>query len=119
MNISGQEEPGQDERLGDQAAGEDQDVQEADRGGRGDRRPQPGQVQESPAGTGGDGGKGKAGRSTDTVLDFRIDDGLRISENGFGTLLSKTVEESVKQILFRKSNFNSICFDFGKRHFLQ
>ena len=46
----GREEPGEDGRAGHQAAGEDQDVQEADRGGRGDRRPQPGQVQKGPAG---------------------------------------------------------------------
>merc|ERR1712107_777079 len=39
-----------------QAAGQDQDLQEADRVGRGDRRPQPGQVQEGPAGAGGDRG---------------------------------------------------------------
>ena len=51
--LSGQEEPGQDERPRQQAAGQDQDLQEADRGGRGDRRPQPGQVQEGPAGAGG------------------------------------------------------------------
>ena len=70
MNISGQEEPRQDERLGDQAAGKDQDLQEADRGGRGDRCPQLGQVQEGPAGAGGDGGARKAGRSSDAILDF-------------------------------------------------
>ena len=46
----GREEPGEDGRAGHQAAGEDQDVQEADRGGRGDRRPQFGQVQKGPAG---------------------------------------------------------------------
>ena len=57
-NILGQEEPGQDERLGNKASGEDQDLQEADRGGRGDRGPQLGQVQEGAAGAGGDGGKG-------------------------------------------------------------
>ena len=48
--LFAQEEPGQDERPRQQAAGQDQDLQEADRGGRGDRRPQPGQVQEGPAG---------------------------------------------------------------------
>merc|ERR1712117_594112 len=52
----GQEEPGQDDRPGLQAAVQDQDLQAADRGGRGDRRPQPGQVQEGPAGAGGGGG---------------------------------------------------------------
>merc|ERR1712107_787973 len=36
-----QEEPGPHGRAGLQAAGQDQDLQEADRGGRGDRRPQP------------------------------------------------------------------------------
>merc|ERR1719266_132439 len=46
----GQEEPGQDDRARRQAAAEDQDLQEADRGGGGDRRPQPGQVQEGSAG---------------------------------------------------------------------
>merc|ERR1712117_546385 len=50
------EEPGQDDRPGLQAAVQDQDLQAADRGGRGDRRPQPGQVQEGPAGAGGGGG---------------------------------------------------------------
>merc|ERR1712117_877949 len=49
----GQEEPGQDDRPGLQAAVQDQDLQAADRGGRGDRRPQPGQVQEGPTGAGG------------------------------------------------------------------
>merc|ERR1712203_1262899 len=49
----GQEEPGQDDRPGLQAAVQDQDLQAADRGGRGDRRPQPGQVQEGPARAGG------------------------------------------------------------------
>merc|ERR1712107_393579 len=34
----------------------DQDLQAADLGGRGDRRPQPCQVQEGPAGAGGGGG---------------------------------------------------------------
>merc|ERR1712203_671642 len=38
------------------------DLQEADRGGRGDRRPQPGQVQEGPAGAGGDRGPCQAVR---------------------------------------------------------
>merc|ERR1719192_659457 len=52
----GQEEPGQDDRPGLQAAVQDQDLQAADRGGRGDRRPQPCQVQEGPAGAGGGGG---------------------------------------------------------------
>merc|ERR1712211_47057 len=52
----GQEEPGQDDRPGLQAAVQDQDLQAADRGGRGDRRPQPCQVQEVPAGAGGGGG---------------------------------------------------------------
>merc|ERR1712203_555386 len=52
----GQEEPGQDDRPGLQAAVQDQDLQAADRGGRGNRRPQPGQVQEGPAGAGGGGG---------------------------------------------------------------
>merc|ERR1712045_279289 len=64
----GQEEPGQDERPCQQAAGQDQDLQEADRGGRGDCRPQPGQVQEGPAGAGGDRGKGKACRGPDPSL---------------------------------------------------
>merc|ERR1712226_1125082 len=49
----GQEEPGQDDRPGLQVAVQDQDIQAADRGGRGDRRSQPCQVQEGPAGAGG------------------------------------------------------------------
>ena len=69
--LSGQEEPGQDERPCQQAAGKDQDLQEADRGGRGDCRPQPGQVQEGPAGAGGDGGKGQACRGPDPSLDHK------------------------------------------------
>merc|ERR1711918_135152 len=50
------EEPRSDVRPCQQAAVQDQDLQAADRGGRGDRRPQPGQVQEGPAGAGGGGG---------------------------------------------------------------
>ena len=45
-----------------QAAVQDQDLQAADRGGRGDRRPQPGQVQEGPAGAGGGRGARQACR---------------------------------------------------------
>merc|ERR1712039_1137188 len=52
----GQEEPGEDDGAGPEAAAEDPHGQAADRGGRGDRRPQPGQVQEGPAGAGGGGG---------------------------------------------------------------
>merc|ERR1711899_208992 len=40
----GQEEPGQDDRPGLQAAVQNQGLQAADRGGRGDRRPQPCQI---------------------------------------------------------------------------
>merc|ERR1711997_1134630 len=58
----GQEEPGGHERPHWQAAVKDQDLQEADRGGRGDRRPQPGQVQESSAGARGDRGSRQAVR---------------------------------------------------------
>merc|ERR1712055_604104 len=58
----GQEEPGQDDRPGRQAAVQDQDLQGTDRGGRGDRRPQPGQVQEGAAGAGGDRGESQARR---------------------------------------------------------
>merc|ERR1712127_1037419 len=47
------EEPGQDVRACQQVAGQDQDIQAADRGGRGDCRPQPGQVPQGPAGAGG------------------------------------------------------------------
>merc|ERR1719322_591308 len=50
----GQEEPGQDDRPGLQAAVQDQDLQAADRGGRGDRRPQPCQVPQGPAAARGD-----------------------------------------------------------------
>ena len=57
-----QEEPGQDHRPGGQAAAEDQVVQEADRGGGGDRRHQPGQVQEGSAGLRGGGGAQQAVR---------------------------------------------------------
>merc|ERR1712203_851089 len=46
----------------------DQDLQEADRGGRGDRRPQPGQVQEGPAGALRDRGALQARRGSDPPL---------------------------------------------------
>merc|ERR1712156_612188 len=55
-------EPGQDHRPGGQAAAEDQVIQEADRGGGGDRRHQPGQVQEGSAGLRGGGGAEQAVR---------------------------------------------------------
>merc|ERR1712062_581219 len=51
--MGGQEEPGPHVRPGLQAPAEDRNLQEADRGGRGDRRPQPGQVPQGPAGVGG------------------------------------------------------------------
>merc|ERR1712183_602126 len=56
------EEPGPHVRAGQQAAAEDQDLQEADRGGRGDRRLEPGQVPQGPAGAGGDRGPRQDGR---------------------------------------------------------
>merc|ERR1712158_288918 len=58
----GQEEPGPHVRPGLQAPAEDRNLQEADRGGRGDRRPQPGQVPQGPAGAGGDRGQSQDGR---------------------------------------------------------
>merc|ERR1739844_296096 len=58
----GQEEPGPHVRPGLQAPAEDRNLQEADRGGRGDRRPQPGQVPQGPAGVGGDRGLSQTGR---------------------------------------------------------
>merc|ERR1712039_1068137 len=42
------------------------------RGGGGDRRPQPGQVQEGSAGAGGDRGARQACRGSDALLDSRI-----------------------------------------------
>ena len=44
----GPQEPREDAGLDRPASGQDQVVQEADRGGGGDRRPQPGQVQAGP-----------------------------------------------------------------------
>ena len=44
----GPQEPREDAGPDRPAAGQDQVVQEADRGGGGDRRPQPGQVQAGP-----------------------------------------------------------------------
>ena len=41
-------------RAGGQTAEQGEVLQEADRGGRGDRRPQPGQVPQGPAGARGD-----------------------------------------------------------------
>merc|ERR1719479_627360 len=63
----GQEEPGPHVRPGLQAAAEDRNLQEADRGGRGDRRPQPGQVPQGPAGAGGDRGPCQDGRECSSL----------------------------------------------------
>merc|ERR1712001_586929 len=74
------------------AAAEDQDLQEADRGGRGDRRPQPGQVPQGSAGAGGErgpcqDGRGQAGRWI--LLNIRtqemIIDGDLATELDYGT----------------------------------
>merc|ERR1711934_1068176 len=55
-----EEEPGPHVRAGQQAPDEAQDLQAADRGGRGDRCPQPGQVPQGSAGAGGDRGESQA-----------------------------------------------------------
>merc|ERR1712242_885 len=66
------EEPGPHVRPGQQAAGQDQDLQEADRGGRGDRRPQPGQVPQGSAGAGGDRGPCQDGRDCSPRLPLSL-----------------------------------------------
>merc|ERR1712079_801756 len=69
-------------RPGQQAAGQDQDLQEADRGGRGDRRPQPCQVPQGSAGAGGDRGPRQDGRDCSPRLPLSLNT-PRISRFGY------------------------------------
>merc|ERR1712051_717868 len=48
LSGGGPQEPRADARAGGQAAEQGEELQEADRGGRGDRRPQPRQVPQGP-----------------------------------------------------------------------
>merc|ERR1712078_284105 len=69
--MGGQEEPGEDDGAGPEAAAEDPHLQAADRGGRGDCRPQPGQVQEGAAGVRGDRGEAEDVRGPDVQRQVR------------------------------------------------
>merc|ERR1712109_153128 len=82
LSGRGQEEPGPHVRPCQQAAGQDQDLQEANRGGRGDRRPQPGQVPQGSAGAGGDRGPCQDGRDCSPRLSLSLNT-PRISRFGY------------------------------------
>merc|ERR1712157_40424 len=62
LNFAQTEDKKNQDRMsaGQQAPDEAEDLQAADRGGRGDRRPQPGQVPQGPTGAGGDRGESQA-----------------------------------------------------------
>merc|ERR1712050_676960 len=100
----GQEEPGEDDGAGPEAAAEDPHLQAADRGGRGDCRPQPGQVQEGPAGVRGDRGEAEDVRGPDVQRQVR--EGRLLLLNYGKMTTGYEVEQRRRRILYSNARVN-------------